>query len=230
LSQYIQFVQGVDAFGVGLRFLPLAAGALISSNLAARLTALFGLRTIVLTGMVLVMSGLTIFATITTASGFLPVALAFGALGCGMGLVVAPASNAIMSSLPPSKVGAGAGLRSTVQLLGGSFGVAIIGSLAVSRYRVEIEQALAGPLQNVPAGSRGAIMSQIGDARVAASHLAPSVAHSVVVQTNEAFVSGMRLSATVSVALLAVATVAAALWIPKQRTPAHEVEPSGFSI
>ena len=230
LSQYIQFVQGVGVFGVGLRFLPLAIGALLGSNLAARLTEIFGLRAIILTGMLLVTTGLAIFATVSVDSGYLPVGLAFAAIGSGLGLAVAPASNAIMGTLAPGKIGAGAGLRSTVQLLGGSFGVAIIGSLAVSRYRNEVEQAFSGPLRAVPADARASIMSQIGDARVTASHLTPSVADSVIAQTNDAFVSGMRLSATVAVAVMVLATIAAAVWIPTRGVPMHEAEPSGLAI
>ncbi|HEX4218532.1 MAG TPA: MFS transporter, partial [Acidimicrobiales bacterium] len=96
LSQYIQFVQGVSAFGVGLRFLPLAAGTLLTSNIAARLTHRFGLRRVLIVGMLLVTAGLACFTTVTTQSGFIIVGIAFGCIGLGMGLVIAPASNAII--------------------------------------------------------------------------------------------------------------------------------------
>ena len=43
---------------MGLRFLPLAAGTLLTSNTAARLTLAFGLRRVLLAGMVLVTAGL----------------------------------------------------------------------------------------------------------------------------------------------------------------------------
>ena len=89
LSQYIQFVQGANVFGVGLRFLPLAITSLISSNIAARLTFRFGLRSIMLIGMVLVTGGLAVFATVSVNSGFTPVAIAFGMIGMGIGLVIA---------------------------------------------------------------------------------------------------------------------------------------------
>ena len=70
-----------------------------------------------------------------------------------MGLAVAPASTAIVGTLSPDKVGAGSGLRSMVQLLGGAFGVAIVGSLATTAYRSNIHAALAGALRSVPAGA-----------------------------------------------------------------------------
>jgi EmrB/QacA subfamily drug resistance transporter len=214
LSQYIQFVQGANVFGVGLRFLPLAIGSLISSNIAARLTFQFGLRSIMLIGMVLVTAGLAVFATVSADSGFTPVAIAFGLIGMGIGLVIAPGSNAIIGTLPPGKVGAGSGLRSMVQLLGGSFGVAIVGSLATSRYQSEIQQAFAGPLRGVPTAARPAISSQIGDAVAAARTLPSGLAHAVTAAANRAFVNGIRLSAVVGVVIMVLATVAAAIYIP----------------
>jgi len=219
LSQYIQFVQGANVFGVGLRFLPLAIGSLISSNIAARLTFRFGLRSIMLIGMVLVTTGLAVFATVSAASGFTPVAIAFGCIGMGIGLVIAPGSNAIIGTLPPDKVGAGSGLRSMVQLLGGSFGVAIVGSLATSRYQSEIHQAFAGPLHRVPAAARPAIGSQIGDAVAAARTLPPGLSRAVTTAANQAFVNGIRLSAVVGVVVMVLATVGAALYIPARMDP-----------
>jgi MFS family permease len=87
-------------FGVGLRFLPLAIGSLISSNIAARLTLRFGLKSIMLIGMVMVTAGLAVFASVSATSGFTPVAIAFGLIGMGIGLVIAPGSNAIIGTLP----------------------------------------------------------------------------------------------------------------------------------
>ena len=70
-SQYIQFVQGADPFEVGIRFIPSAAATILGSNLAARLAARFGLRTIMLVGMGLVTCGLVTFSTLSVASGIL---------------------------------------------------------------------------------------------------------------------------------------------------------------
>jgi EmrB/QacA subfamily drug resistance transporter len=224
LSQYIQFVQGASVFGVGVRFLPLAVGSLISSNIAARLTLRFGLRSIMLIGMVMVTAGLAVFATVSATSGFTPVAIAFGLIGMGIGLVIAPGSNAIIGTLPSEKVGAGSGLRSMVQLLGGSFGVAIVGSLATSRYQSEIHQAFSGPLRGVPSAARPAISSQIGDAVTAAGKLPPGLAHAVTTAANRAFVSGIRLSAIVGVVVMALATLAAAIYIPSRMEVADDTD------
>jgi EmrB/QacA subfamily drug resistance transporter len=50
LSQFIQFVQGVNSFGVGLRFVPMAVGTLITANLSVRIAARVGLRVTMVAG------------------------------------------------------------------------------------------------------------------------------------------------------------------------------------
>jgi EmrB/QacA subfamily drug resistance transporter len=222
LSQFIQFVQGATAFGVGLRFLPLAIATLIGSNVAARATAAFGLRVVMVTGMVLVAAALVVYTTLSTTSGVVPVGVAFALIGFGLGLVIAPASNAIIGTLPPDKIGAGSGLRSMVQLLGGSFGVAIIGNVATSRYRSQVHHALNGPLHQLPSGTRSALGNQIGDAVGAARQLPTGLAHSVSSTAQSAYVSGVRLGSLVGAAVLVVAIVAAAAYIPGRRSKPAE--------
>jgi EmrB/QacA subfamily drug resistance transporter len=217
LSQYIQFIQGVGVFGVGLRFIPMAVGTLVSSNLSARLTSRFGLRLVMVLGMALVSAGLAVFESVSVVSGFTPVGLAFGLIGTGMGLVIGPASTAIINTLPEGRVGAGSGLRSTVQLLGGSFGVAVIASLATTRYTSEVNRAFDGSLSAVPASARSGIAEQIGGAISAAKSLPNPPRQAIEAVAREAFVSGLHLSALVGLVIVALATLAACAWIPRDK-------------
>ena len=72
-------------------------------------------------------------------------------LGGGLGLVQAPATEAIMGSLPPEKAGVGSAVNDTTRELGGTLGVAIVGSVFSSIYAGRIGDALAG---SAGAGSR----------------------------------------------------------------------------
>jgi EmrB/QacA subfamily drug resistance transporter len=215
LSQYIQFVQGASVLSVGIKFLPMAVASVLTSNLAARATARFGLRTVLLSGMVMVTTGLAIFATVTTQSGFLRVGVAFTLVGAGMGFAIAPASNAVVSALPPDKVGVGSGLRSTMQFIGGSFGVAIVGTISTSHYRAKVNAAYDGPLRAVPAHSRDSISEQIGRAVLESPHLPARLASRVTDVTNHAFVGGMRIAAIIAFAAAGLASIAVALYIPR---------------
>ena len=62
----------------------------------------------------------------------------------GMGLVMAPATESIMGSLPKSKAGVGSAMNDTTRQMGGALGVAVIGSLFASVYRPGVGAALAG--------------------------------------------------------------------------------------
>jgi EmrB/QacA subfamily drug resistance transporter len=215
ISQYMQFVQGADPLGVGLRFLPSAIGTLITSNNAARLTVRYGLRAVIMAGLGLITTALVIIATLSVNSGTVPLVTALTLLGCGMGLVIAPASNAIISTLPMNKIGVGAGVRSTVQFLGGSFGVAIIGSLATAKFRAEMNNGFHGPLHAVPEAARSSISDQIGQAVLAVGSLPVELGRLVVTQAQHAFVSGLHLSAYVGIGVLLLSLGIATL-IPRR--------------
>jgi EmrB/QacA subfamily drug resistance transporter len=216
LSQYIQFVQGASVLSVGLRFAPMAIGNLLASNLSSRVAHRFGLRNTVLAGMGLVILGLGVFATtVTASSGFLLVGIAFTFVGSGMGLSIAPASNAVVSVLPEAKVGVGSGLRSMVQWLGGAFGVAIVGTLATTHYRSRVNAAYDGPLRAVPRPQRGEISEQIGQAVIAARDLPGGLARKVHVVANQAFVGGLRLATLIGLLVTSAAALAVAVFMPK---------------
>ncbi|HWC35433.1 MAG TPA: MFS transporter [Mycobacteriales bacterium] len=216
LSQYIQFIQKASVLSVGIRFAPMALGSLVASNLSSRVAHRFGLRNTVLAGMTMVIVGLGMFTTfVSTTSGFLLVGIAFACVGSGMGLSIAPASNAVVSVLPEAKVGVGSGLRSMVQWLGGSFGVAIVGSLATSHYRAEVNASYNGALSGVPPAQRAAISEQIGHAVLTARRLPAEVATKVTTVTDHAFVGGLRLATLIGLAVTASAAIAVGVFLPK---------------
>src|SRR6202012_4356294 len=64
-------------------------------------------------------------------------------LGTGLGLTTAPATEAIMGSLSPDKAGVGSAVNDTTRELGGTLGVAIVGSVFASIYSGRIASASA---------------------------------------------------------------------------------------
>ncbi len=216
LSQYLQFVKGSSAFGVGLRLLPMAIGTVFGSNIASRLAARFGLRPILLLGLSMVLSGLLVLVQVKVSTPYLPIGIAFASMGVGLGITVAPASNAIVNTLPSAKVGAGSGLRSMVQLLGASFWVAVTGSLAISHYRSIVEAAFNGPLRAVPASVRPLVSAQIGQAVGAAHQLPAQVSAATVRVASAAYTSGLRLGALVGIGAISVAIAVVAFFVPNR--------------
>ena len=87
-------------------------------------------------------------------------------MGGGLGLVQAPATESIMGSLPPEKAGVGSAVNDTTRELGGTLGVAIVGSVFASIYSSKLGDALSGT--PVPAEAVAIAKESVGAAQVVA--------------------------------------------------------------
>ena len=67
-------------------------------------------------------------------TGYGRVALALSMMGVGMALAMSPATEAIMGSLPKAKAGIGSAMNDVVREVGGTLGVAVLGSVLASSY------------------------------------------------------------------------------------------------
>jgi predicted MFS family arabinose efflux permease len=160
-TQYLQFVLGYSPTGAGLRVLPYAGAMIVSAVLSAKLVARCGSRGVVTAGMLLFAAGLAVAATLGTSSGYGPLAVALLLMGAGMGLAGAPATESIMSALPPARANIGSAVNDTARELGGALGVAVVGSIASSLYAAQ----LAGRLpEGVPASVAAAARESLGAA------------------------------------------------------------------
>jgi EmrB/QacA subfamily drug resistance transporter len=224
ISQYMQFVQGATVFQVGVRFLPLAVLTFIGGNVAPRLVGPYGLRQVITTGLLLIFTGqLILFSSISTTSGAWLVSVAFAFIGAGTGLAIGPTSNAIVNTLAPDKVGAGSAIRSTVQLLGGSFGIAIVGSISAAYYRSHITAAYHGRLRDVPQAARPSISDQIGRAVGAAAHLPAELGAKVTQVADQAFVGSVHIALLVAMPMMLLAATIVWFFLPTKPAP-----PAGF--
>src|SRR5438046_9025775 len=83
-------------------------------------------------------------------------------LGTGMGLTSAPATEAIMGVVPKAKAGVGSAVNDATRLLGGTLGVAVIGSvyasLFASRLTSSLPEALPEELARTAHSSVGAAL------------------------------------------------------------------------
>src|SRR5438876_7421099 len=66
--------------------------------------------------------------------------------GTGMGFTSAPATEAIMGVVPKAKAGVGSAVNDATRLLGGTLGVAIIGSVYASLYTSRLTSSLPARL------------------------------------------------------------------------------------
>ncbi|MDA0179070.1 MFS transporter [Solirubrobacter phytolaccae] len=207
LTQYLQMVRGYDALEAGLRTLPVAVGLILGGPSSAKLAERFGLRVVVPLGLVLVAGGMSLLALADADSGYGLIAGMLLLLGYGIGTAMAPATDAIMGSLPEAKMSVGSAINDTTRVAGGALGVAVLGSLLASGYRGDMDSF--GGLPEVARDSlAGALM--LGDPQVAAA-------------AQDAFVSGMHTAALVAAAVALAGAAIAAIFLPsEERAPARE--------
>src|SRR5437762_2567059 len=118
----------------GVRLLPVASFVAISSILGARLAVRFGSKLVVASGLFLMAAFYLWVSTSSATTGYGTIAAQMVVLGTGMGLTSAPATEAIMGVVPRAKAGVGSAVNDATRLLGGTLGVAVIGSVYASLY------------------------------------------------------------------------------------------------
>jgi predicted MFS family arabinose efflux permease len=201
LTQYLQGVLGHDALGAGLRVLPVAVGVMVAAPLSAQVVARVGRRSAVVLGMGGVAAGLLGIAFVAESSGYLPLAAAMLVLALGMGTAMAPATESVMSSLPPGKAGVGSAMNDTTRMVGGALGVAVLGSVLNTGYRGGMDGAPQVAKESLGAALQG------GDAALA--RLA-----------QDAFVSGMHSAAIVAAAVALAGAIVAYAFLPRRERTA----------
>jgi EmrB/QacA subfamily drug resistance transporter len=146
VTQYFQFVKGYGPLSTGIRLLPVASFVAISSIVGAKLAVRFGTKLVVASGL-LSMASFYLWVTSTSATtGYGTIAAQMVVLGTGMGLTSAPATEAIMGVVPKAKAGVGSAINDTTRLLGGTLGVAVIGSVYASLFATRLTSTLPGGL------------------------------------------------------------------------------------
>ncbi len=200
LTQYLQGVLDYTALEAGVRTLPVAAGLIVGGPLSAKIAARAGARPVVAAGLVIVAGALSLLSLVEVGSGYGLVAASLTILGVGMGAAMAPATESIMSTLPPEHAGVGSAMNDTVRLVGGSLGVAVLGSLLSGAYRAGMEEASAG----LPPAAADAAQGTLGGAAAVAERIGGEAGAALSRAADAAFVSAM------SGALLVAAAVALA--------------------
>ena len=220
ITQYFQFVKGYTPFGTGVRVLPVAISIAVAAVLGTRLAVAVGNKVVVATGLALFGSALF---WISTASGSTPYVILVGQMimgGGGLGLITAPATEAIMGVVPKEKAGVGSAVNDATRLFGATLGVAVIGSVAASLYSSRLGTIIPHnlPLQ-VAVGAKGSF----GGALVAAQSLAQAgaaiPAHALRVASTGAFLHSLSGSLIVAGSVAMGGAIMAAALLPSRPTP-----------
>ena len=207
LTQFLQLVQGYSPLAAGVRALPFALAMAAASPVSPLLAERFGTRVIMPGGMALMGLGLADLSTAGVHTAYPLIAVAVAIMGAGMGLVMAPASNTIMTTVPAHQAGAGSAINDTIREVGGALGIAIVGSLSAAVYQSRLGSALA--TAHVPGAVTHAATGSVAAADLTGARLGGVPGSELISAAHSAFVTSMALGIRVAAGVALVSAVAA---------------------
>ncbi len=209
LSFYLQSVRGYSPLRAGAFSLAFAVAQMIMAPRSARLVRRFGAKSVVATGLLLVTAALVGYQLLGVATPIWLLVVMFFVQGAGMGLVMPPATEAVMSVVPRERAGAGSALTNTARQVSGALGVAVLGSILAQAYRSQLDPHL-GPL---PAAARNAATSSITASQAVAAKLGPA-GRQLTDFADAAFVHAMHLTTLFSAAITLLGALVVMRWMP----------------
>jgi EmrB/QacA subfamily drug resistance transporter len=219
ITQYFQLIKHYDPLSAGVHLLPVAVSVGVSSVLGTKLAVRVGTKLVVTAGLLMVTAFYLWAATVSTTTGYATIAVQMVLYGVGMGLTSAPATEAIMGVVPIEKAGVGSAVNDATRLLGGTLGVAVIGSVYASAYANRLSAVLPAHL---PHGLASAAHSSAGAAFVVVGRLSAG-GHSTLASglshaASGALVRGLSAGCLVAAAVAGAGALAAAVLLPAQPT------------
>ena len=229
MTQYFQFIQGFSPLSTGVHLLPVAISVAVSSVIGTRLAVQIGTKLVVTIGLLAIGAFYVWVASVITAHTTYEVIGAQMVLyGVGMGLTSAPATESIMGAVSIHKAGVGSAVNDSTRLLGGTLGVAVIGSVYASLYGSKLT---AGLPTHLPAGLSSVAHQSVGAAIIVSKHLSlAGMIHlgAVVHQAAfAAFIHGISVGCLVAGGVALLGVLIAIAFLPAQPPSAGALEEGG---
>jgi EmrB/QacA subfamily drug resistance transporter len=210
--QYLQLVLGYSALGTAIRILPMTPIMMVVAPLTPRLSARFGANRTVAAGMALVAAGLLMMLEFRTATSYAYVLASFIPFIAGIALTMSPMTSAIMSAVPARRAGAGSAMNDATRELGAALGVAVLGSVAASKYTT----ALHGTVSHMPHAVQAQANGSLAGALQVAATLPGRAGALLATGAQQAFIDGVHMAAIFGVLLATAAAVVVLRFLPRE--------------
>ncbi|GAB3205492.1 MFS transporter [Marinactinospora thermotolerans] len=214
INFYLQSVRAYSPLHAGLLVIPIALAQLVFSPLSPLLVARFGPKAVCSTGLALVATALGSYALLGRDTPIWILEAVFFLQGAGMAIVMTPATESIMSSVPRHQAGAASAVQNTVRQVATALGVAVLGAVVSAVYRAEF-----GPwLSRLPEDARAAAGASIEGTLAIAREAGPA-GQGMVEPAKQAFLAGMHVAALCSLGVALAGLVIVMIWLPRHGRP-----------
>ena len=234
MTQYFQFIRGYGPLSTGVHLLPVALSVAVGSVIGTQAAVRFGTKAIVSIGLV-AMSVFYVWVagSISTTLGYWVISIQMVVYGLGMGLTSAPATESIMGAVSDDEAGVGSAVNDSTRLLGGTLGVAVIGSIYASLFASRIASTLTGRAPStVVQTMQQSIGAALGVSRRVASDGHIALGATLRNVSTDAFLHGLSVGCMVAAGVAAAGAVLAVVFLPAQppeEAAAQDAPPDDFA-
>lgn len=211
ITQYMQLVRSYSPLDAGLRTLPVAFSIAIASVVSPKLVERVGTTRVVTAGLLLMAISFAWISRISTVTPYIEIVGQMILLGAGLGMATAPATESIMGSVSGEQAGVGSAVNDTTRELGGTLGVAIIGSVFNSIYLSTLHGSAL--FATLPENARSVTEQSVGGASAIAGQLGPNAAP-YLAMVQGAFVDGLAIACLVAAGVSVAGAAFAARFLP----------------
>lgn len=213
ITQFLQLIQGFTPLQAGIRTLPFAVVTGAASPVAIALMHRFGSRAIVTVGLLVMAAGFAMAAFVRVDSPYVGIVLvSMVTIAAGLGLATSPATESIMGALPPEKAGAGSAVNDTTRELGGTLGVAVVGSVFLSVYSARVIDGYRS--LGLPAQFESVVRESMGGGLAVAARVPGDLGHQLEDIVKSSFIDGLVRGSIAAAIVVALGAIAAWLFLP----------------
>jgi EmrB/QacA subfamily drug resistance transporter len=213
ITQFFQELQNFGPLETGVRILPVALSIAVGSVLGTRLAVgRAGTKLVVAAGLVMLAAAFAWIATVDPSVHYVEVAAQMVLLGGGLGMTTAPATDSIMGVVRPEQAGAGSAVNDATRQVGGTLGVAVLGSIYSTLYLHHLDHsAVVGRL---PHAARDLARQGLAQGLGVAAH-SPAPARAAVHDAVQVgFLHGLHAGCLTAAAVCLLGAVAVLLVLP----------------
>ncbi len=218
IAQYFQLVIGLSPLVAGLWSAPSGIAFVAGAMLTPRIVNHIRPPRLIVICFVIAALGFGLLTQTGRTHDLAVVATAYVVFSVALAPVFTLASDLIVSTAPPERAGAAAGISEMSSELGGALGIALLGSVVTMIYRGTMAGAFVGDL---PPDALEAARGTLGAALSVADVVAEPLGATLVSVSRNAFVEAFQVAAVVAAAIALIAAAATALFLDR---PEHRAK------
>ncbi|GAB17083.1 putative drug resistance transporter [Gordonia effusa NBRC 100432] len=200
ITQFFQAVMGYTPLQAGIRTLPFALVVAALSPVAMMAAHRFGPRVVAVIGALLMASGFGLVEFTDRYSTYFGLIIwSMMLMAAGLALISGPCTQVIMDALTPEQAGAGSAINDTTREIGGTLGVAVLGSVLTSVYTANVGVRLTD--LGVPAPARDIAQQSVMAGVEVAIRAPQQAADAVHAAVSDVFIDGLQQATWVAVGI-----------------------------